>query len=239
MQLHNCLVVDCSRDLIEGQAGALVYYRKRTPKGETRMQRLRRSRASELWGKLVDKIGPPPASSQWIHVFDRGGDNFEALCHIIKNRCDWVIRAAKMNRKVLDQRGKQVKLSEAIEQAKELGTYELHLRTRPGQAARIAQIRVSTTRVALPRPVHSSQYVKTCGISQVESNVVIVQEVQTPAGVTPIRWVLLTSLPVATFEDAWQVIADYEKRRQDIVERGENLCRGGRPHPAHLRHDRS
>ena len=133
------------------------------------MQRLRRSRESELWGKLVDKIGPPPASSQWIHVFDRGGDNFEALCHIIKNRCDWVIRAAKMNRKVLDQRVKQVKLSEAIEQAKELGTYELHLRTRPGQAARIAQIRVSTTRVALPRPVHSSQYVKTCGIRQVEN----------------------------------------------------------------------
>lgn len=30
--------------------------------------------------------------------------------------------------------------------------------------------------------------------------------------VTPIRWVLLTSLPVNTFEDAWQVIEDYENR---------------------------
>ena len=43
-------------------------------------------------------------------------------------------------------------------------------------------------------------------------NVVLVEEVDAPAGVTPIRWVLLTSLAVETFEEAWQVIADYEHR---------------------------
>lgn len=212
MQLHNCLVVDSSRGIVEGQASALVYYRKRTPKNETRAQRLLRPRESELWGNLVDKIGPPPPSCQWIHVFDRGGDDFEAMCHIIKNRCDWVIRASKLNRKVLNDAGKQVTLSEALLAAKELGRYELHLRSRPGQPARIAMIRVSTTRVTLPRPVNHSKYVKTCGLTQVETNVVIAQEVDAPAGVKPICWVLLTSLPVTTFEDAWQVIEDYEHR---------------------------
>ena len=212
MQLHNCLVVDSSRHFVEGQAGALVYYRKRTPKNETRAQRLRRFRESGLWGALVDKIGPPPVSSQWIHVFDRGGDNFEAVCHIIKNRCDWVIRASKMNRKVLDQAGNQAKLSEAVQLAGELGTYDLHLRTRPRQPARIATIRVSSTRVTLPRPVNQSPYVKTCGITQVETNVVIAQEVNAPKGAKPICWILLTSLPVATFADVWQVIKDYESR---------------------------
>jgi len=212
MQLHNCLVVDSARGTVEGQAGALVYYRKRKPKNETRMQRLRRSRESELWGDLVDKVGPPPSSCQWIHVFDRGGDNFEAICHIIKNRSDWVIRASKMNRKVLDGSGKLIKLTEAVEGAKELGHYELYLRSRPGQAARTATIRVSATRVTLPRPIHHSKYVKTCGLTHVETNIVIAQEVNAPAGVKPIRWVLLTSLPVATFEEAWQVIDDYEHR---------------------------
>ena len=43
-------------------------------------------------------------------------------------------------------------------------------------------------------------------------NVVIVQELKPPPGAAPIRWVLLTSLPVATFTDAWQVIEDYEQR---------------------------
>ena len=212
MQLHNCLVVDSSQGVIEGQAGALVYYRKRKPKKETRTQRLRRSRESELWGNLVDKVGPPPTGCKWIHVFDRGGDNFESLCHIFTNRCDWVIRASKMSRKVIDRAGKQDNLSEVIKRADELGTYELHLRSRPGQAARVAKIRVSTTRVTVPQPTRRSPYVKTCGVTQVETNVVIVQEIDSPAGVKPICWVLLTSLPVTTFEDAWQVIDDYEHR---------------------------
>ena len=43
-------------------------------------------------------------------------------------------------------------------------------------------------------------------------NVVIVQESNPPAGVTPVYWVLLTSLPVQSFDDAWQVIDDYEHR---------------------------
>ncbi|PHS10706.1 MAG: hypothetical protein COA78_10840 [Blastopirellula sp.] len=43
-------------------------------------------------------------------------------------------------------------------------------------------------------------------------NVVVVQEVDAPKGVTAVHWVLLTSLPVETFEDAWQVIEDYENR---------------------------
>ena len=33
-----------------------------------------------------------------------------------------------------------------------------------------------------------------------------------PPGVKPICWVLLTSLAVATFDDAWQVVEDYENR---------------------------
>ena len=41
---------------------------------------------------------------------------------------------------------------------------------------------------------------------------VVVQERDAPKGVKPIRWVLLTSLPVDTFEEAWQVIEDYENR---------------------------
>jgi hypothetical protein len=212
MQLHSCLVVESSRGVVEGQAGALFYYRKRKPKNETRVQRLRRSRESELWGKLVDKVGPPPPSSQWIHVFDRGGDNFEALCHLVKNRCDWVIRAAKMSRKIFDQAGNPTNLKEVLKQAKELGTYELELRTRPGQAARTAQIRVSATQITMPTPVRRSKYVKTCGVAQISTNVVIVQEVDAPAGVKPICWVLLTSLPVNTFADARQIISDYERR---------------------------
>jgi hypothetical protein len=212
MQLHNCLVYNCDAQQIEGAAGALIHYRTNVPKRETRMQRLSRIRESELWGSLVDKVGSAPQGSQWIHVFDRGGDNFEAMCHIQLADCDWVIRAAKLNRNVIQENGEMVPLKKALQAARVLGSYELHLRSRPGVKARTAQIEVSVARVTFPRPRHHSKWVKQCGIRELTMQVVVVQEVNALVGVTPIRWVLLTSLAVETFEEAWQVIEDYENR---------------------------
>jgi len=212
VQLHNCLVYNCNEKLIEGSAGALLYYRSRVPKNETRAQRLSRVRESELWGNLVTDIGSAPEGSQWIHVFDRGGDNFEAMCRIQQTGCDWVIRAAKLNRKVIDERGEKRYLSEVIQDARLLGSYELHLRSRPGVKARTAHINVSVARVIFQKPQHRSPWLRQCDILELAMDVVIVQESNAPKGVSPVNWVLLTSLPVENFEDAWQVIEDYENR---------------------------
>lgn len=212
MQLHNCLVYNCDDELIEGAAGALIHYRVKARKGETRMQRLHRYRESQLWGSLVNKVGIAPEGSQWIHVFDRGGDNFEAMCHIQLTGCDWVIRASKLNRKVINENGEKVKLKDALDEARVVGSYELQLRSRPGVRARTAQIDVSVVQITFPKPRHHSKWVKNCGINELRMNVVVVEEVNAPAGVAPIRWILLTSLPANTFGHAWQVIDDYEHR---------------------------
>ena len=37
-------------------------------------------------------------------------------------------------------------------------------------------------------------------------------EVNPPAGVEPIEWILFTSMPVESFADAWRIISYYEKR---------------------------
>jgi hypothetical protein len=160
----------------------------------------------------VQQIGPPTNDSQWIHVFDRGGDNFESLCHIVLNECDWVIRVGKMHRLVKNAAGELVKLPEALKDAVEIGSYELDLRSRPGQAARTAKMIVSSTSITIPRPKCCSPFTKKCGIHDIETNVVIVEEVNTSKGVKPIRWVLMTSLPAKTFKQACQVIEDYEYR---------------------------
>jgi hypothetical protein len=212
VRLHSCLVVDSSLGTVEGQAGALLNYRRHPPENETRAQRLRRPREGEIWGHLVAQVGTPPAGCQWVHIFDRGGDNFEALCHVVNNQCDWIIRAGQLHRTVFDSNGNLRALREAIQQAEELGGYELFLRSRPGQAARTAAIQISQTRVTLTRPAAHSPYVKNCGLTQIETNVVVVQEINAPRKVKPICWVLMTSLPVKTFDDAWQVISDYEHR---------------------------
>jgi len=212
LQLHNCLMYDCGQQQIRGMAGVLVNYRKRVPKNETSAQALKRIRESQLWGNLVNEIGQPPQGSQWIHVFDRGGDNFESMCHIKLSRCDFVIRASKLNRNVMDDQGNMVPLREAIEDAKRLGSYELNLRSRRGVKARTAKMEVLSCSITMPCPRHKSPWLKQSSINELAVNVVIVQEVGAPKDIKPIRWVLLTSLPATTFAAAWQVIEDYENR---------------------------
>lgn len=212
VQLHSCLVYNCNDKLIEGSAGASLYYRSLVPKNETRAQSYRRARESELWGNLVTDIGSAPEGARWIHVFDRGGDNFEAMCRIRQTGCDWVIRAAQLNRKVIDERAEKRYLSEVIQDAEFLGSYELHLRSRQGVAARTAQIDVSMARVTLQKPRQRNMWLRQCDIAELTMNVVIVQESNAPEGVSPVCWVLLTSLSVESFNDAWQVIEDYENR---------------------------
>lgn len=212
VQLHSCLVVEAEEKVVTGTAGAVLNYRVSTSKKETRAARLKRRRESEIWGEVVNQVGVPPEGSQWIHVFDRGGDNFEAMCHIVLQQSDWIIRAAKMQRNVMNTEGNKLPLSKAIEETETLGSYTLSLRARPGQSARDATIEVSTCKVSFPQPYLRSQFVKDCGIELIEMNVVIVQEVAAPDGVKPIRWVLLTSLPVESFEAAWEIIEFYECR---------------------------
>ncbi len=212
MQLHSCLMFDSGDKQIVGTAGALIHYRKHQPKGETRAARLARAREGDVWGNLVDSIGAAPEGSQWIHVWDRGGDNFEAMCHLKLINNDWVIRASKLNRGVLCEDGQAMQLDQAIENAHLLGTYELNLRSREGVAARTAKMELSVVRVIYPPPKLSSKWVKQCGVKQLAMHAVVVKEVGVEKGVKPICWVLLTSLPINSFEDAWQVVEDYEHR---------------------------
>lgn len=212
MQLHNCLVYSTDQQQIIGNAGALIHYRPVVKKNETRTQRLQRNRESEIWGQVVEQVGPSAKDAQWIHVFDRGGDNFEAMCRIRLTGNDWIIRAAKLNRKVITADGTTIPLKKAVEQNELLGTYELALRSRRGVKARTATLEVSKVNVTLPTPRHRSEWLKSCSIKELNINVVIVQEINAPKRVTPIRWVLFTSLEVQSFDDAWQVIEDYEHR---------------------------
>jgi hypothetical protein len=88
----------------------------------------------------------------------------------------------------------------------------LQLRARPGQAARNAELEVRVGQVKIPRPQHVSPWVRKLKQGPIAVKVVEVVEVNAPEGIEPIRWVLFTSLPVVTFEDAWTVIRYYELR---------------------------
>ena len=64
----------------------------------------------------------------------------------------------------------------------------------------------------MPFPEHKSPYLKRLSPSPITMWVVHAVEVDAPKDAEPVEWILLTSLPVESFEDAWLVLEYYEKR---------------------------
>jgi hypothetical protein len=210
--LHNALMVEAENQSLVGVAGQTIRYRKPRPKKENASQRFGRDRESRVWGDVIDQIGPPAEGVQLVHVFDRGADDFEVFCHLRQNRSQWVVRARAGHRNIVAPNGKTMPLTKYLATLPLAGTYELRLRARPRQPARTAKLEVRFGTLQLPVPRHKSPYVKALDPGSIPMAVVWVREVNAPRGVKPIEWVLYTSLPVTTFEDAWQVVEYYECR---------------------------
>ena len=209
--LHSGLMVGADSEEIFGLAAQTIHYRKPAPKNEKRSDMLARERESVVWGQVIDATGQPPTGAQFVHVLDRGGDNFEVYAHVLGQHADWVVRANHLSRKFLTPSREKTSLKCYISQLPVAGTYALQLRARPQQAARTATLEVRFGALSMLPPKHQSPYVKSHP-APIAMPVVWVREINAPKGVEPIEWVLLTSLPVNNFEDAWQVISYYEKR---------------------------
>lgn len=209
--LHNSLAVDPASETVLGLAGQTIHYRQPRPKGENASQRFRRERESRVWGDVIDLVGAPPEGVEWVHVFDRGGDDFEVFCHLLAQGDQWVVRASSLHR-LIDAAEGRTTLAKHLPTMPVAGTYDLPLRARPGQPARTAHLEVRFGAVSMPRPRHTSAYVKQTHDGPMAMNVVWVRETSPRKGAKPIEWVLYASLPVKTFADAWRIVEYYELR---------------------------
>ena len=210
--LHSSLMVAADGGEIIGLAGQELFHRRPAPEDENSYQARQRARESEVWGRVVDLVEKPADGVQYIHVFDRGADNLEVFCHLVQNECDWVIRAAQLHRTVRDDEGNDQQLEGLLHEQAVLGEYELKVRATKKQSARTARLEVRAAQVAIMRPKRRTPYLKQIGFEQLTQWVVEAREVDPPKGVEPLRWVLWTSLPVETFEQAWEILEYYESR---------------------------
>lgn len=212
--LHTAMIASAESEEIIGVAGQDLYSRplKKVKRvGSDRRKKLKRE--TDMWGRVIDRVGPPPAEGRFIHVCDRGADNFEIYCHLLQQRAGWVIRAAQLKRQVLDADGCERSLDDVVRAAPLQGSYELQVRANHDQPARTALIEVRSARLVMPRPRNGiSRYVSESGITEIPMRVVEAREVNPPPGVQELRWVLLTSEEVRGFDDAWRIITWYEKR---------------------------
>ena len=212
--LHSALIVAADGDEIVGLAAQDLSTRplEKVKRVASRLRR-NRPRETDYWGRVIDRVGPPPPGVRFLHVCDRGADNFEVYCHLLKQRTGWVIRAAQLKRKVRDEQDRERTLEEAVNRSPCLGAYELTVGGNREQPARTARLEVRAAKVVLPRPKNGvGRYVRDAGVTAVTMWAVEAREVRPPAGVEPLRWVLLTSEEARSFTAAWRTIELYEKR---------------------------
>lgn len=210
--LHSALMVDAGDGEIIGLAGQAIRYRKRVPKGETWTEYLKRGRESEIWGEVIVDVGKTPNEQvRFTHVCDRGADNFEVYCHCLLQGVDWVIRAARLTRKVYVA-GELLPLQDHLLTLPVAGVYELEVKANENQVARTATAEVRFGTIGLPAPSQRGRFTRECGITFLTMNVIEVKELDPPRGQKPLQWVIYTSHPVTCYEDALTVIGYYERR---------------------------
>jgi len=192
------------------------HLRKRRPKGEaahdSKATKLR-ARESQWWEQAGQAIGPAPADEQieWSRICDRGADIYEQLvsCKELDHR--FVIRAAQ-DRCLTNEEGRKKtgKLFETARAQAALGEFELELRARPGQDARIAKLQISSAEVWMRAPERPG---RGCGyLPPVHCNVVRVWEAAPPRGTKALEWILLTDWAVNIFAEALEVALAYSTR---------------------------
>jgi hypothetical protein len=198
-----------------GLAEQIYHVRKPRPKGEARgdkRARQMRSRESQLWEQISDRLGPAPERARWERVCDRGADIYEFLVSCRKLDHGFVVRSGQ-NRCLEDpQTGRKGGyLFETARGAPILGHFELSLRSRPGQKARKARLALSAVEVIIRSPLRPGRMWG--ALPGVPCTVVRVFEDHPPQGVKkPLEWILLYDRPVETFEQAMDVTLKYSTR---------------------------
>lgn len=195
-------------------------------------QRPRGERESEMWEKLAHTVqqrcteaGVPHV----VHVMDQEADSFRLFWELTRQGCAFVIRT-HFNRLVdagASQTGPAGSLHAALEAAPVLLTREVSLgavkarwkgrtggtpaKKQPAREGRTAHLEVRVREGLVLKASKYSQRDEDVP-STLTLNAVEVVEPHPPEGQLPVRWVLLTTLPVDTPEAAAHVVDCYRAR---------------------------
>ena len=212
--VHNTLalhVAGWDRDQVPtvtvlGLAGQHCWRRPKValkPKQKAKAGRLARTRESARWMACLEAWPQAPAGVRWIYVADRESDIYEVFDRCAARGADWVIRAAQA-RALLAQ---DHSIFAAVAQAPVRGDLSVELRARPGQPARTMRMVLRACTVTLRGPWRPGRQLAPRTLQVVE-----VREVDPPAGIKPMVWVLLRSLPIRTLAQIKRIVGCYIQR---------------------------
>ena len=217
-------VLPQSRQVL-GIAHQEPFLRQPAPTKETRQQRLQRERESQVWERSVQALGSPPEGVRWVHIGDRYSDIFSFLRLCRELNCDFVIRAAQDRCVDLLVEQAERPVPPRSHHAERPSPPALHLfevvERWPAQASSTVEIDASQKRKArTARVLLSWQPLRLLPPRTQETNgwhplvvwVIHVWEPEPAEGAEALEWVLLSSVPTQTFEDAQERVDWYRAR---------------------------
>jgi hypothetical protein len=149
-------------------------------------------------------------NTQLIVMADREADIHELFAeHLhIRKSAELLIRAEKSrNRNVSDDEEQIQRLWSYMDAIKPTGIVEVVVPPRQDRPSRLARLEVRFAPVTLKAPTRKRK------LPDVPVFVVHAKEIDAPAGVDePLEWMLLSTLPVTSFEEAKTALARYAKR---------------------------
>jgi len=155
---------------------------------------------------LSETVKWQPEGTRLVTVGDSEADLFELFDHAHMLKTDLLIRAGQ-NRRVCEP---EVGLLWAVvEKQPVAGHLKVQVSKRAEHPAREATVAVRYTSLTLRPPPHLRTQLKPLSLYSV-----FVQEVDPPVDVEPLCWLLLTTVPTATLDDAVERIQWYCQRWQ-------------------------
>lgn len=160
------------------------------------------------------QIAEAAPNTMVISVADSEGDIYECFmagAEGLGRRAEWIVRGYQDRELLEDKRN----LLALLACQKSLGTMKIHVskrepstgdgrKRRQPRESRQAVVSVRSVRTLLQPPDRTGRK-----LPAVYVNVVLIREEKPPAGEEPIEWLLLTSLPIATFAQACAVAGYY------------------------------
>lgn len=167
-----------------------------------------RTPEGRVWEHSAQAIGRPPVGKLWIHVSDRGSDIFEHMATCVELDKHFLLRVC--HNRVLTWNDEQPEAEQ--EEARKLLDYARSLPEYPAssytvevaatqkQPARQAHLALAWTQAVIAPPSQAPDEIRQH--KPLTVSVLRAWEPDAPSGVEAVEWVLLTSLPILSLEDA-------------------------------------
>lgn len=211
--VHTVLAMNPQTQQLLGCMTQEPFLRKLVPKGETKAQRKKRERESQVWERSVKQIGRVPDNQQWIYVGDSGSDiyTFWQTCEDLGY--DFALRVAQdrvieIAPEDIPEDGGEKYLKTLARSLPATSAHFLSVPAHEHQPKREVFLQISFQKVWVQPPLHGDCLRKT----ELTAWVVRAWEMHPPKGQEPLEWILLTTVPVLCPADAWEVVQWYRWR---------------------------